>query len=193
MVFTVLQLGAGNKAAQTLQVAGHAAAVETADLHLNNFPFFFELLHLVPALAQGQRTAADRDHAIRILFAGDQHLHFQSLGEALLQVGDHPEPAFTFGHESGRFTSDVHVDTVAFHPDHDPGDHFSGGTDRFVLIECREEGILIEIEIIHAAAGGTSSRLLLAGTTASALVCGAQKVCHGQPFKFGAVEAAVVL
>ena len=152
MVFAFLKLGPGNEPPQPLEVAGHTPSVETADFDLNNLAVLGELLHLVPALAQSKSSAADGDHAIGVLFAGDQHLQFEAFGKTFLEIGDHPKSAFALGHEAGSLASDVDIDTITLHADHRAGHHFTCGANRFIGIECREKSILVEIEIVDAAA-----------------------------------------
>ena len=204
MVLAFVQLGAGDEAAQPLQIAGDAATVEAAHLDLHNLALLLQLPHLLPAVAQGEGTGADGHHAIGVLLPGDEHLDRQPLGEALLEVRDHPQAALALGHEAGGLAADVHVDTIAFHADHDPLDHLTGGADRSVLIEGGEEGLLVEIEIIHGArlpgggsrcgfgggrCGATGGRT---GRAAAAVGRRAEQVGHGEAFEAIHVEEVLV-
>ena len=174
VVLPFIELGAGDEAAQAFQIAGAAAAVEAGDLHLHHLSFFLQLAHLVPGLAQGQGAAAHRDHAIGVLFAGDQHLHFQSFGEAIFEIGDHPKAALVFGHEARCFAADIDIDAIAFVLDDLAGHHITGGADGLVFIEGRQEGFFIEVEVIHHPVGGWGFGGCLG------LISWAQQVVHAQ-------------
>ena len=127
------------------------------------------MAHLLPALAQGQGPGADRDHAIGVLLAGDQHLHRGALGETLLEVGDHAQPGFGLGHEAGGLAAHIHIHPIAFNAEDDATDHLACGADRLVFIEGGKKGLLIEIEIVDGA--GWCRRPLLAPIGAGG--CGA--------------------
>ena len=145
---------AGDEAAQTLQITGDATAIEAGHLHLHHLGFFFLSLQLLPALAQGQGANADGHHAIGVLLAGDQHLQLKSLGETLLEIGDHSKSTFFFGHEARRFAADIHINAVALQADHHPLHHLAGGTNTVVFIEGGEESLLVKVEFIDGARGG---------------------------------------
>ena len=87
VIFTVLELGAGNEAPQPFEIAGDTAAVEAIDDDLNHFSLFLHLLDPIPAFAQLQGATADRDHSISVLLTGYQNFNLQALGEALSEVG----------------------------------------------------------------------------------------------------------
>ena len=151
VVLALLQLGTGDEAAQALQLAGDTATVEAVHLHLHNLALLLQLAHLLPALAQGQGAGADRHHAVGVLLASDEHFELQALRETLLQVGDHPQPAFTFGHEARGLAADIHIDPIALHADNRAPHHFAGGAVGLVVIQGSQEGFFVEIEVVHTA------------------------------------------
>ena len=185
MVVALLQLGSGNEPPQALEIAGHTATVEPVDDHLHHLPLLLEFLDLVPALAQFEGPAADGDHAIGVLFAGDQHLDLQAFGEPLTQVGDHPQAGLAFGHESRRFAADVHIDAITFKPDHGALHHISRGAHGSVLIQGGQEGFFVEVEVVNAAG-------FVVVLAAGCLVRGSHQIRHGHPLHGTHVEAIVI-
>ena len=199
MVFAFLQLGTGNKAPQPFQITGHTTAVEARHFHLNNLAVLLHGLNPLPALAERQGPGADGDHAIGVLLAGDQHFHLEAFGEALFEVGNGPESAFLFGHESGGFAADIHVNAVALEGDHDPGDHLTGGADEILFVESCQEGIGVEVEVVNAAGhhrGGSNrrgSRCFGCGlASALATGIGTEQIGHGETLKSPHVEELFV-
>ena len=64
--------------------------------------------------------------------------------------------------------------------DHLSGDHITGGPNGFVLIESRQEGFLVEVEVVHLAWLGLLLRLWLLrwSLTTSLLIGGAEQISH---------------
>ena len=129
------------------------------------------------------------------MLTGDEHIHLQPLGKGLLEVGDHPQAALFFGHETRRLAADIHVNAIAFDTDHGAAHHLSSGAMGLVVVESRQKGFFVKVEIVDAPRRGLGAGLSGSSSLGSTLLTRvrAQQVGHGEALHGPQVKQLVVV